>query len=86
MANDDWDIFDKELKRTIEISRKTMDLCIQPYIKELAIYKRALELACKDRCHRCYSMVTSTCQYDPKTYDCKSEQMFINQAKKELEE
>lgn len=45
MANDEWDIFDKEIKRSVEVARKTKDLCIEPYIKELAIYKRALELA-----------------------------------------
>ena len=91
MANDDWDIFDKQIKRSIEISRRTMDLCIEPYIKELAIYKRALELAC-DSIRDMYCSDHCLCRRDE---SCKekciykeyyNEKQFIDQAKKELEE
>lgn len=53
---------------------------------DLAIYKKALELACKDRCDRCYTMVTRTCGYNKETYDCKSAEQFLQQAKEELEQ
>ena len=81
MANDDWDIFDKEINRSIETARKTMDLCIEPYIKELAIYKRALELASKPRNDwGCTDREYNNYKYDT-YYD-----YYLDQAKKELEE
>lgn len=81
MANDDWDIdwdiFDKEINRSIETARKTMDLCIEPYIKELAIYKRALELAVREIVYDCGSW----------KHTIEDEmQDYLGQAKEELEE
>ena len=70
----------------LQVHLRELEDDIKAKDKQLAIYKRALELACKDRCHRCYSMVTGTCQYDPKTYDCKSADDFVKEAKKEFEE
>lgn len=83
MTNDDWDIFDKEIKRSIEVSRRTMDLCIEPYIKELAIYKRALELACQDN-KRAYELQYLKNDVNIGSVDAfKSE--YLRKAKKELE-
>ena len=95
MANDDWDIdwdiFDKEINRSIETARKTMDLCIEPYIKELAIYKRALELACEKYIN--VDGISYVLRDDKGYFDKSDEQIqketidyFISQAKKELEE
>ena len=84
MANDDWDIFDKEINRSIETARKTMDLCIEPYIKELAIYKRALELACEDN-KRAYELQYLKNDVNIGSVDAfKSE--YLRKAKEELEE
>ena len=84
MANDDWDIFDKEIKRSIETARKKMDLCIEPYIKELAIYKRALELACEDN-KRAYELQYLKNDVNIGSVDAfKSE--YLRKAKEELEE
>ena len=55
-------------------------------VEELKVLEKALELACEDRCVRCYSKITGNCWYNPETYDCKSPKMFIQQAKEELED
>lgn len=84
MANDDGDVFDKEIKRSMEIARKTMDLCIEPYIKELAIYKRALELACEDN-KRAYELQYLRNDINIGSVDA-FENEYLRKAKEELEE
>lgn len=81
-TNDNWDIFDKEIKRGIEVSRRTMQACIEPYIKELTLYKRALELACHYMEYE-YPKKNDDIYYRKEQ---ELEMIFLYQAKKELEE
>lgn len=48
-TNDDWNIFDKEIKiMNLEMSLNEAKDTADAFYKELKVYKKALELACFD--------------------------------------
>lgn len=82
MANDDWDFFDSEIQKAIVRARRISQEYVKPYIKQIALYKRALELACHYMEYE-YPKKNDDIYYRKEQ---ELEMIFLDKAQKELEE